>query len=116
MYKMAKQRITENHYTFGIPGPSSWQKAKKSIWNYFYNMKEDGKFVMECENTYNYPGFYSVVTKSNELKKRLDFVENNHVHEKKPFKFSFHNLYFKEIESEKEVNEQSNKLEGALIN
>jgi len=110
-----KIREIKDYFTIQISGEKSWESAKESIWNIFYKgYSQDGKFVIDVSNTYESPGFFTVVNSRKDLQNKLDFVEKRHIKGGRIFNFHFHNLYFVEAEEnilEKPIRE---KIKGEI--
>jgi len=101
-------RKIEDSRTIQILGKNSWESAKENIRNMFYKgYAQDSKFAINVFRGHNSPGFYTVVNKREDLEKRLEFVENNHVKEERVFNFHFHNLYFEKVPNK--LNEKIQK-------
>jgi len=104
IFKMAKIRKLEDMYVVQIPGENSWKNAKRFINNFYF--KGDlfgGKFMMNVSTGYRSPGFVAYVDSKNDLEKRFNFIEKNHLQEKKVFEISFQNIYFSEIDVKEEI-------------
>lgn len=111
-------RKIEDYTTIEIPGRNSWEKAKENIWNMFYKgYSQEGKFVIDISNGFKSPGLYTIANSRQKLSEVLNFVEKNHVKERRLFNFHFHNLYFVDVSDDirNKIKEKVRKEEYSLI-